>query len=126
MPVRMPVLRLVARLQLITLFGLAASLALSGVAGAAVAFNTLYTFAASPDGSAPYAGLISDASGNFYGTTEFGGNANTADCNNLGCGTVFELNSEPERRLDRDSAVPVLLAKQLRRRRQPRCWFDHG
>jgi uncharacterized repeat protein (TIGR03803 family) len=36
-----------------------------------------------------FAGLISDAAGNLYGTTEFGGGG---PCNNsLGCGTVFEL-----------------------------------
>ena len=41
------------------------------------------------DGFGPTAGLIFDASGNLYGTTEFGG---TGDCTNgFGCGTVFEL-----------------------------------
>jgi uncharacterized repeat protein (TIGR03803 family) len=37
------------------------------------------------DGSAPQAGLIEDASGNFYGTTKFGGPGNG--------GTVFELDN---------------------------------
>jgi|ERR1700722_860148 len=41
------------------------------------------------EGFGPTAGLIFDASGNLYGTTEFGG---TGDCTNgFGCGTVFEL-----------------------------------
>lgn len=37
------------------------------------------------DGSHPYAALIADENGNFYGTTNNGG---TTDCN---CGTVFKL-----------------------------------
>jgi hypothetical protein len=39
------------------------------------------------DGDSPGAGLILDASGNLYGTTEEGGNGT---CNG-GCGIVFEL-----------------------------------
>jgi len=54
--------------------------------------TVLYSFcsqAGCTDGSYPAAGLIEDASGNFYGTTEFGG---TGPCtNNSGCGTVFEI-----------------------------------
>ena len=46
--------------------------------------TVLYSFGGSPaDGSYPYAGLIRDAAGNFYGTTEYGGA--------YGNGTVFEL-----------------------------------
>jgi len=56
-------------------------------------FNTLYTFQGGNDGSGPAAGLIIDAAGNLYGTTEFGGGATV--CQNqgtvFGCGTVFEL-----------------------------------
>jgi uncharacterized repeat protein (TIGR03803 family) len=41
------------------------------------------------DGGFSYAALISDSSGNLYGTTEYGGNLS---CNYpIGCGTVFEL-----------------------------------
>jgi uncharacterized repeat protein (TIGR03803 family) len=41
------------------------------------------------DGFGATAGMIFDAAGNLYGTTEFGG---TGDCTNgFGCGTVFEL-----------------------------------
>jgi uncharacterized repeat protein (TIGR03803 family) len=43
----------------------------------------LYAFTGGNDGGAPYAGLITDASGNFYGTTYIGGTG--------GAGTVFEL-----------------------------------
>jgi hypothetical protein len=45
------------------------------------------------DGSTPYAGLVSDGSGNLYGTTLFGG---TGECpygskGVNGCGVVFEI-----------------------------------
>jgi len=45
------------------------------------------------DGANPAAGLIQDAAGNFYGTTEFGGANNNTDCYYLGCGTVFKLDT---------------------------------
>ena len=45
--------------------------------------NILYSFQGESDGSSPYAGLIVDASGNFYGATPVGGQG--------GGGTVFEL-----------------------------------
>jgi uncharacterized repeat protein (TIGR03803 family) len=43
------------------------------------------------DGVGPSAGLIVDASGNFYGTTYYGGNGTCKDTNGTGCGTVFEI-----------------------------------
>jgi uncharacterized repeat protein (TIGR03803 family) len=51
----------------------------------------LYRFLASPDGNSSYASLLSDGSGNFYGTTYNGG---SLVCNDIGpgCGTVFEVN----------------------------------
>ena len=45
--------------------------------------TVLHTFTGEPDGAYPYAGVISDSSGNLYGTTYFGG---TADA-----GAVFEV-----------------------------------
>lgn len=45
--------------------------------------TVLYSFAGSPDGSIPGPGLIRDAAGNLYGTTELGGTS--AD------GTVFKV-----------------------------------
>jgi uncharacterized repeat protein (TIGR02543 family) len=42
------------------------------------------------DGFYPQAGLIFDAAGNLYGTTQFGGNFG-GNCYTFGCGTVFEL-----------------------------------
>jgi uncharacterized repeat protein (TIGR03803 family) len=43
------------------------------------------------DGALPSAGLIFDASGSLYGTTQSGGANHTSDCIREGCGTVFEL-----------------------------------
>ena len=47
--------------------------------------KVLHSFGGKPDGVYPQAGLISDAAGNLYGTTTFGGTAGA------GNGTVFEL-----------------------------------
>ncbi|MGH6890191.1 MAG: choice-of-anchor tandem repeat GloVer-containing protein [Rhizomicrobium sp.] len=41
------------------------------------------------DGSNPQAGLVADASGNLYGTTEYGGS--NCSITTYGCGTVFEV-----------------------------------
>lgn len=46
------------------------------------------------DGMWPISGLISDAEGNFYGTTFYGGNGNCRGGGISGCGTVFELSSQ--------------------------------
>jgi uncharacterized repeat protein (TIGR03803 family) len=47
-------------------------------------YHILHRFASyATDGQTPYGGLVMDASGNFYGTTEFGGNK--------GNGTVFKF-----------------------------------
>ena len=52
--------------------------------------SILWSFggAGSGDGQNPYAGLVMDSSGNFYGTTSNGGSS--AQCAH-GCGTVFKL-----------------------------------
>jgi uncharacterized repeat protein (TIGR03803 family) len=58
--------------------------------------TVLYSFAGPPDGQYPVAGLIPDAAGNLYGTTEFGGVYN-GYCekpnphNAYTCGVVFKL-----------------------------------
>ncbi|MGA3107731.1 MAG: choice-of-anchor tandem repeat GloVer-containing protein [Terriglobales bacterium] len=59
----------------------------------------LYSFglnSATKDGASPYAGLIRDTAGNFYGTTTYGGSPNCLiDIGVDGCGTVFELVATP-------------------------------
>jgi uncharacterized repeat protein (TIGR03803 family) len=49
----------------------------------------LVAFNGGQDGSTPYGGLVFDAQGNLYGTTELGGNTHYP-CNDQ-CGTVFKL-----------------------------------
>jgi len=50
--------------------------------------TTLYSFTGGTDGNYPGAPLIMDKSGNLYGTTQQGGDA---ECNMNGCGVVFEV-----------------------------------
>ena len=50
--------------------------------------NTLYEFQGGADGRQPSMGVVFDANGNLFGTTQFGGNAQA--CGG-GCGTIFEL-----------------------------------
>lgn len=72
------------RSQLLTLaFALAGIILSLAMRAQAQTEITLYDFASNPDGASPYAGLISDSTGNLYGTTQYGGT--------LGWGTVFEL-----------------------------------
>src|SRR5579863_8293 len=61
-------------------------------------FQILHSFQGGRDGLDPGAGLISDAAGNFYGTTSGGG----AVCAGGGCGTVFKV--------DKPGNVTVLYA----------------
>ncbi len=53
------------------------------------------------DGNLPGAGLVLDAAGNLYGTTEWGGNG--TDCGpplgSSGCGTAFELVSKTSEKI---------------------------
>ena len=49
----------------------------------------VHNFAGGADGANPNAGLVQDAAGNFYGTSQYGGEG----CNGRGCGTVFELST---------------------------------
>jgi uncharacterized repeat protein (TIGR03803 family) len=54
--------------------------------------TVLYSFSGGNDGFWPWAGLVSDKHGNFYGTTWMGGSG--AGCGSGGCGTVFKLTSD--------------------------------
>jgi uncharacterized repeat protein (TIGR03803 family) len=59
--------------------------------------STIYSFKAGRDGATPEGGLISDTSGNLYGTTAQGGGSVNCGANGrkpLGCGTVFELSPQ--------------------------------
>jgi uncharacterized repeat protein (TIGR03803 family) len=56
--------------------------------------TTLHTFKG-PEGANPYAGLIQDGKGNFYGTTSEGGDLSCRG--SYGCGTVFKLIPRAER-----------------------------
>jgi uncharacterized repeat protein (TIGR03803 family) len=47
--------------------------------------TVLHSFAGNPDGKWPYAGLVRDAAGNFYGTTTLGGAFDS--------GTIFKLDT---------------------------------
>jgi uncharacterized repeat protein (TIGR03803 family) len=58
-------------------------IAASFMPASAQTYTTLHSFANSPDGASPFGGLVADAKGNFYGTTQYGGT--------LYGGTVFEL-----------------------------------
>jgi len=57
-------------------------------AAKAQTFQTLYSFAGSPDGRFP-SGVVFDTNGNLYGTTLYDGNSTA--CGDQGCGTVFKL-----------------------------------
>jgi uncharacterized repeat protein (TIGR03803 family) len=62
-------------------------------AAQAQTFTLLHTFTGAPDGANPIAGLVEDAAGNLYGTTQQGG-ITGGPCANSGlngCGTVFKL-----------------------------------
>jgi uncharacterized repeat protein (TIGR03803 family) len=51
--------------------------------------SVLYSFTGGTDGGETFASLVRDAAGNFYGTTNYGGNL--SDCAPLGCGVVFKV-----------------------------------
>jgi uncharacterized repeat protein (TIGR03803 family) len=50
----------------------------------------IHSFAGGTDGDRPNAGLVEDAAGNFYGTTQYGGRG----CDGQGCGTVFRISPD--------------------------------
>lgn len=52
--------------------------------------TVLYNFTNGTDGGQPASGVVRDASGNLYGTTEFGGGG----CTGGGCGVAFKLSKQ--------------------------------
>ena len=74
------------RLSMITI-AVAAMAMLAAPSSQAQAYKVLYSFTGGADGGYPGAGVIQDAKGNLYGTTENGGNTSCAG----GCGTIFTL-----------------------------------
>jgi uncharacterized repeat protein (TIGR03803 family) len=54
-------------------------------------FTLLHTFGGPPDGASPNAGLIQDAAGNLYGTTNVGGITSGVCATGGGCGTIFKI-----------------------------------
>jgi uncharacterized repeat protein (TIGR03803 family) len=61
------------------------------------ALSTLYSFSGGNDGGNPSAGLVQGSDGNFYGTTEYGGQTNYNYYDNFdgvdGYGTVFKIST---------------------------------
>jgi uncharacterized repeat protein (TIGR03803 family) len=58
--------------------------------------KVLWSFGGPPnDGARPLANLVSDASGNLFGTTYSGGNSTASICDG-GCGTIFQLSPGPD------------------------------
>jgi uncharacterized repeat protein (TIGR03803 family) len=74
-------------LPMIPLALVAIALALTTIAHAQDTETILYTFDGT-HGSGP-GSLIEDSAGNFYGTTQFGGNP--ANCSPVGCGVIFKI-----------------------------------
>lgn len=51
----------------------------------------LYNFTGGTDGGNPFQGLVADGKGNFYGTTNYGGDLNCSAGFQAGCGVVFKI-----------------------------------
>jgi uncharacterized repeat protein (TIGR03803 family) len=54
----------------------------------------LYSFKGAPDGAYPVSPLVQDSSGNFYGSTYYGGTGTCLNANTSGCGTIFKLSAK--------------------------------
>src|SRR5260221_306762 len=54
-------------------------------------FTVLHSFKGGTDGESPVGGVVRDAAGNLYGTTEYGGGVTCFFQD--GCGTVFKLDT---------------------------------
>jgi uncharacterized repeat protein (TIGR03803 family) len=77
-------------MTILTCFAVAAALSMPLPAHAGDTFSVILSFPGGTAGGPSYSTLISDASGNLYGTTVWGGIINSTNCGN-GCGVVYEL-----------------------------------
>jgi uncharacterized repeat protein (TIGR03803 family) len=59
--------------------------------GSGYTYTDLYDFTGGANGGWPYGQIVMDASGNLFGTTEFGGMTGGDVCGAYGCGVVWEL-----------------------------------
>lgn len=57
------------------------------------ALTVLHTFTGEPDGGWPDAGLVRDSAGNLYGDTTVGGGGTGINCDSVGCGVVFKIDT---------------------------------
>lgn len=63
----------------------------------------VHQFQGGTDGSNPLAGVVFDAAGNLYGTTDTGGIGSCSDGFGTGCGTVFKLGLNAKGRLTKQT-----------------------
>jgi uncharacterized repeat protein (TIGR03803 family) len=61
--------------------------------------TTVYTFPEGADGTSPRWHLLRNASGVFYGVTQFGGNTSNCAVASAGCGVVFAVNASAKERV---------------------------
>jgi uncharacterized repeat protein (TIGR03803 family) len=74
------------------LITIAVVLALVGLPAAhAQTFNILYNFTGGSDGGRPGAGITRDRAGNFYGTTQYGGDESCDGGGLPGCGALYKF-----------------------------------
>src|SRR5437660_1520410 len=81
-------MRMKATLVRLSLFALTLATLFVGIVAQAQTESILYSLGGGSDGQDPAAGLIFDAAGNLYGTTQEGGGGS---CGAVGCGTGFRL-----------------------------------
>jgi uncharacterized repeat protein (TIGR03803 family) len=55
--------------------------------------TVLYSFTGGVDGASPLAGLVMDAAGDLYGTTQLGGDLTCPRLGGPGCGTLFKVDT---------------------------------
>lgn len=75
-------------LRFLVLIGL--SCAAIATSSSAQTLTTLVNFAGA-NGNAPIGSMVQGADGNFYGTTNDGGQVGSVECYGNGCGTVFKM-----------------------------------